>query len=72
MTRDWKMIAQKEIAITKLAESKERSIPCPLCGAGKFRGMFYHSCDNEQCALHDRFAEAKCGICRVPRIHCCC
>ena len=61
----------KQFAI-KAAEKTKGPIECPACGKGRFRGIFYFSCTNLECLLHNSWAEHRCTRCGAKRVDCCC
>ena len=48
-------------------KKSKRTGRCVVCGEQFICGIFYHTCSNKNCILHDAFALGKCGIIEAPR-----
>lgn len=47
-------------------------ISCPVCGIGKFGGIFNVCCDNKSCKLYNEWIMAKCRNCNDSHRECSC
>jgi len=52
--------------------AKDYLVDCPVCGAGKYGGLFERCCDNPECILYDRYQTDKCFNCGAIRRMCSC